>query len=233
MNKLLQRLSALFILLASACWAQGEHRCPQVPLKAEVADIAFVFIGGFGDGSTGIVQQLYQICPPLVQGKRELRAYYHWDGDDMAQPWPRIAGVMADVLAFRAQNPQAAIVVVGHSLGAVAAFELANRVPHLYLATLDPVDRESKRQRPADVLWWGHSYVTNSASNRDFIFTTAGRWGSCPAADFNKECDGRQPHELGRCYIHDYAYDLFLTRGKGKDKKSLFQALQEQVALRF
>lgn len=228
MSFLWQKLTMFFLLLAGACWAQGEHRCQQVRLEAEAADIAFVFIGGFGDGSTGIVHQLYKLCPPLVAAKRELRAYYHWDGDDMAQPWPRIAGLMADVLAFRAQNPQACIVLVGHSLGAVAALELAARVPQLYLVTLDPVDRESRRQRPADVLWWGHAYVTHSASKRDFIFSTAGRWGSCPTADVDKQCDGRELHELGRCYIHDYAYDLFLTRGKGE--QSLFEALQAVLA---
>lgn len=230
MKSLLRKLIAFVLLLTGYCWAAGaQHRCPQQPLPVEKADIAFVFIGGFGDGSTGIVHQLYQLCPPLQEGRSELRGYYHWDGDDMQLPWPRVAGVMADVLRFRELNPQSPIVVVGHSLGAVAALELAARVPHLYLVTLDPVDRESSRQRPKQVKWWGHAYVSHSASGRDFIFSAAGRWGSCSLADVNKNCDGRKPHELGRCYIHDYAYDLFLSRGEAE--KSLFELLQGQLQI--
>ncbi len=226
MRRFIHQVLLVFVLCTSNCWAQAY---PQVRLEAKPADIAFVFIGGLGDESTGIVHQLYQRCPQLSQSLTESRGYYHWDGDEMNQPWPHLGGVMEDVLAFRLQNPQSRVVILGHSLGAVAALELAVRIPHTYLITLDPVDRQSSRQRPINVQWWGHAYISHSESARDILFQLAGRWGDCPTANISKNCDGRTLSSFGRRYIHDYAYDMFLSGNS--EQKSLFELLRAQLRL--
>lgn len=223
------RLCLFLLACFSPSHAAAPASYPSQPLRPEKAQVALIFIGGFADNITGIVAQLSQQCPPLDPQRVETRAYYHWDeGLEKGEAWPYMQAVSQDILTFRQHNPQATLVLIGHSYGAVAALELAALLPPssapLYLISLDPVDLRSTRKRPPTLTWWGHTYVRNSPSSRDLIFQTAGRWGDAPQADLSQAADGSLPNEFGHRIIHDYAYDLLLSRGT--NPHSLWQALQ-------
>lgn len=207
--------------LVAGCEEQSPHVYAQRPLPVRQAEVALVFIGGFGDEVTGIVEYLARRFPESALGMQSeaVRAYYHWNGgcvEDATEGFRRIAD---DVAAFRRANPGAAVVLVGHSMGAAAALKVAELQPlmkapsGIYLVTLDPADRVVKPVRPAGVSWWGNCYVENSRSQHDFIIASGGRWNHCAAADYNVVFDGRDTDEYGHPYIHDNAMSLLMSSG--------------------
>ena len=207
-----------------------QYPYPQQPVPQKKADLLLVFIGGFGDEISGIMAHSSRLLPRLADA--EARAYYHWHGSCPTDPSRGLQSIIADVTAFRQQNPKADVVLVGHSMGAAMALNLAASLSvspeqgRVVLLTLDPTDRAVQPQRPASVSWWGNAYVTQSQSGRDFLFELGGRWNHCAEADINLRFDGRQKDEYGQAYIHDNAYSLLMSRG-GSQPQSLHELLRE------
>lgn len=207
---------------------------PQVSLAPQKAQLALVFIGGFGDEVSGIVAHVSQVLPRL-QSVPEARAYYHWNGgvvQDARQGYQVIAN---DVEAFCQHNAAAQVVLIGHSMGAAAALRVADllagaaaRPERLMVLTLDPADRSVKPVRPQGVAWWGNAYVVNSRSAHDFIAQLGGRWNHCSQADVNICFDGRRADEFGHFFIHDNALSLLLSR-RGSAQVSLLDLLKLQL----
>lgn len=205
---------------------------PQAPLPLEKAQAALVFIGGMADEWTGIVHHLANNTPWLPIDGQQLRAYHYWHmgtEDESRQAAPRLAERLQ---AFRAINPAAPLVLVGHSLGASTALRAATLLDGqpggpVYLVTLDPVDRRTTPVRPKCVTWWGNCYIVNSQDARDFIPKLGGRWNACAGADVNIRMDGRTRDDYGYPYQHGGAMSMLFCKGDGA--QSLYLLLCEQI----
>lgn len=204
---------------------------PQRPLRAAPAELAVVMIGGFGDEISGIIEQTARFMPPLA--KHEARAYYHWNGGVPADAAQGVRLIAEHVRRFQQSNPQANVVLLGHSFGASTALQVAQLLApatqaqvesrgRILLLTIDPSDRMVQPKRPAAVTWWGNCYVVHSQSDHDFIVEWGGRWGHCQEADVNIRFDGRRTDEYGQQFIHDNALALLLS-ARGSGSRSLYQ----------
>ncbi len=192
------------------------HALPQEPLPAVQADRALLLIGGFGDEIHGI---MHHLTGRLRQIQAAPVAYYHWHAGRPDVPREGIQSIARDIATFRHLNPQADIVLIGHSLGAGTALRLAAMLPpgqgRVYLLTLDPIDSTCTPVRPRTVTWWGNAYITHSQSGYDFLLAAGGRWNACRAADINLRFDGRCRDEQGMPYIHDRAEAMLFSRTLG------------------
>ena len=200
---------------------------PQRPLQVTSAELAVVMIGGFGDEISGIIEHAARRLPPFKQ--KEVRAYYHWNGGVLADAAQGVRLIAEHVQRFQRNNPQADIVLLGHSFGASTALQVAALLPpraegqgRIFLLTIDPSDRMVRPTRPAGVSWWGNCYVTHSQSDHDFIVEWGGRWNHCSGADVNIRYDGRRADEYGQLFIHDNALSLFMST-RGSNRRSLYQ----------
>ncbi len=200
---------------AAAFRAGGAPLIAQRPLPPLRGERALVFVGGFGDELSGIVSQLARAVPPPEPGVPELRAYYHWNAGNDAEPQRAPGQLAADIRAFLRVNPGAEVVLIGHSMGAGTALKalqlLAAGEGRFYLLTLDPADRSTRPERPACVAWWGNAWLSHSQSLRDFLPAMGGRWNACAGADMNLHFDGRRPNSWGRLPIHDDAAAFLLA----------------------
>ncbi len=208
-------------------FASNAKYIPQVPLAAQSAPAACIFIGGYADELGGYFNRVGTNLPVLPQWGEVPRAYYHWHYSKQAEYQKAPARIAKDIDAFRKMNPKAPIALMGHSLGAAAAVQVANLLSpdygKIYLVTVDPVDRVASRQRPKQVTWWGNAYVLHSQSNRDFAHQMGGRWGKVKGADVNLLFDGRLRDERGYPFIHDNAWSLITSRST--HPRSLFEEL--------
>ncbi len=199
----------------------------QVPLRSENADAALIFIGGYADELGGYFHKVGEAFPALPRMKKQARAYYHWHGGNQSEAHLATERIAKDIDAFRKHNPTSNFLIIVNSRGAARALEGSRRLraggAPLYLVTVDPVDRVSPRTRPAQLTWWGNSYVVNSQSNRDFVHEMSGRWKETKGADVNLRFDGHQSDERGYPFIHDNAWSL-LTSRVGQ-KLSLYEEL--------
>ncbi len=202
----------------------------QKPLKAEAADYALVLVGGYTDELGGYLAHLYPGLPQVLPRKREQRAYYHWNGGTPNHPQKGLAQVRAHLEAFRQMNPQAPLGRIGHSMGGASALELVRGLKAgaaIYLLTLDPVDRQSSRTRPANLSWWGNAHVQGSRNERDFIFRLGGRWGHNKEADVNLCLKGNERDPWGRLFIHDNAAGILF--GRGSAAASLYELVRAKL----
>lgn len=204
---------------------------PQVPLSAQGKGTAVIFIGGFGDEISRIMPNVMLRLPSL-DGGAETRAYYHWHAGYPDNVEQGAVGISSHIAAYRRNNPGAAIVLIGHSMGASMALRAAHLLNPadggVYVITLDPADRSYTPRRPDAVKWWGNAYVINSLSGHDYIAVLGGRWNSCRQADVNLRFDGRNRDEAGLHYIHDNALSLLLSRGT-KSGVSLYDLLLKRL----
>lgn len=214
--------------------AQQAYPNPQRPLPLQQADVALVFIGGFGDEVSGIVEYMARRTPPMAA--REARAYYHRHGGFVADAPKGYREIADAIMAFREKNPAADVVLIGHSMGAATALKVAELLPaaeagqgRVLLVTIDPADRVVQPIRPASVYWWGNCYVVNSQSGHDFIAELGGRWNHCDQADANIQFSGLRTDEYGHAFIHDNAFSLFMSR-KGSSSLSLRDLLQRHLS---
>lgn len=204
---------------------------PQVELAEEAAgSAAVIFIGGLGDEISGIVPHMMGLVPKLRQ--RETRAYYHWHLGVPANVEQGAAQLAERISAFRRRSTKADVILIGHSMGAASALRTARYLSpqdgRVFLITLDPSDRSCSPERPESVCWWGNAYVENSLSGHDYIAVLGGRWNDCSEADVNICFDGRLQDEAGYNYIHDNAYALMLSRGRGR-YPSLYDSLRQAL----
>lgn len=201
-----------------AC-AQLRQPLPQLPLALRSnGGTAVIFIGGFGDEISRIIPHTMAMLPALTP--KETRAYYHWHGGNPAEPELGAAQLAERIAQYRQLNPQADLVLIGHSMGATLALRTAAHLNRedgrVFVLTLDPADRSYHPQRAAAVTWWGNAYVINSRSGHDFIAAIGGRWNACREADVNLCFDGRLRDEFGHYYIHDNAFSLLTSSGRGR-----------------
>lgn len=207
------------------------HIIPQVELAEDAAGgTAVIFIGGLGDEISGIVPHMMRLVPKLSQ--QETRAYYHWHLGVPTDVEQGAAQLAERISAFRRSCSRADVVLIGHSMGAASALRTARYLSpqdgRVFLITLDASDRSCSPERPESICWWGNAYVENSLSGHDYIAVLGGRWNACSEADVNICFDGRMQDEAGYHYIHDNAYALMLSRGRGR-YPSLFDSLNEAL----
>ncbi len=194
-------------------------RRSQVPLKAEQADVAVVFIGGFAEKVAARFRKLYESTPPLPAEGRQLRAHYAWDGGRGNVFFHSTARIRRDLEAFFAVNPHADLVIVGHSYGGSAAMDVVRhlRGPHgrVLVATVDPVSRRSRShpgERPAGVDYWVNAYCSDYENYKDSIAWVGGAWRHCPQADLNIPFSGEDRDAEDHRYQHAYPLPLFADK---------------------
>ncbi len=190
-------------------------RRSQEPLKADQADVAVVFIGGFAEKVMARFRMLYESTPPFPVEGRQLRAHYAWDGDS-GKIIPDTERIRRDLEAFFAVNPLADLIIVGHSYGGSSSLDVVRHLkgPHgrIIVATVDPVSRMERsypRQRPAGIDFWVNSYCSDYEDWKDSIAVVGGAWRHCEQADKNLPFSGDMRDARGKRYQHAYPLQLF------------------------
>ncbi len=194
-------------------------RRSQEPLRAEQADVAVVFIGGFAEKVCARFRRLYESTPLLPAEGRQLRAHYAWDGDSGELFCPGTERIRRDLEAFFAVNPQADLVIVGHSYGGSSAMDVVRHLRgshgRVLVATVDPVSRLKRsypRERPEGVDFWVNGYCSDYEDWKDSIAWVGGAWRHCPQADLNLPFSGEDRDRSGLRYQHAYPLPLFEDR---------------------
>ncbi len=191
------------------------RRC-QEPLRAEQADVAVVFIGGFAEKVMARFRMLYESTPLFPVEGRQLRAHYAWDGDS-GKIIPDTETIRRDLEAFFAVNPLADLIIVGHSYGGSSTLDVVRHLkkPHgrIIVATVDPVSRLERsfpRQRPEGIAFWVNAYCSNYEDWKDSIAWVGGAWRHCEQADVNLPFSGEARDDRGKRYQHAYPLQLFM-----------------------
>ncbi len=194
-------------------------RRSQEPLRAEKADVAVVFIGGFAEKVAARFRRLYESTPPLPAEGRQLRAHYCWDGGRGNVFFHSTSRIRRDLEAFFALNPQADLVLIGHSYGGSAAMDVVRHLKgahgRVLVATVDPVSRRERshpRERPEGVDFWVNSYCSDYEDYKDSVAWLGGAWRHCEAADMNLPFSGKDRDRCGKRYQHAYPLQLFEDR---------------------
>lgn len=192
-------------------------RRTQMRLPAEAAEVAVIFIGGFGDVLTANFRCVYEGMPLLPTAGRQLRACYAWDGAEghLLQHDTRM--VQQDVKAFLAVNPGADLVFVGHSYGGSAVMDIMRHLagePYgkVLVATLDPVscrERSHPQERAEGVCYWVNAYCAPYRSPMDLAAHVGGPWRECAQADVNLCFSGEAEDAEGKRYRHSRPLSLF------------------------
>ena len=196
-------------------------RRKQLPLPAEKADVAVIFVGGFTEQVLLHFREVYEKTPLLPCKGRQLRAYYAWDSGTGNLFFHSTWKLQRDLRAFLAVNPQADVVLLGHSYGGSAIMDALRNiedVPHtgkVLVVTLDPVSRRERskpRERAAMVDYWVNSYCSPYRNVRDVAAWMGGPWGECPQADANVAYSGQNRDAEGRRYAHVHPEPMFLEK---------------------
>lgn len=202
-------------------------RRKQLPLPAEKADVAVVFVGGFSEQVLLHFRQVYEQMPPLPCEGRQLRAYYAWDSGTGNLLFHSTWKLQRDLRTFLQLNPQADVVLLGHSYGGSAIMDALRQlgdVPHsgkVLVVTLDPVSRRERskpRERAQMVDYWVNAYCSPYRNVRDVAAWLGGPWGHCPQADENLAYSGRQRDEDGDRFAHVYPEPLLMEKAPGAEK---------------
>ncbi len=194
-------------------------RRSQEPLRAEQADVAVVFIGGFAEKVMARFRRLYESMPVLPAEGRQLRAHYAWEGGEGNVLFHNTRRIREDLQAFFAVNPQADLVIVGHSYGGSAAMDVVRHLKgshgRVLVATVDPVSRRERsqpRQRPEGIAFWVNSYCSEYKDVKDSVAWAGGAWKHCTQADVNVPFSGDERDLVGRRFQHAYPLPLFEAR---------------------
>ncbi len=212
----------------------------QSPLPIEKADCAVIFVGGFLDCFFGSVRRSFNDLPPLQNRQtpyKELRAYYHWEGNQGNIFYHNTDVATADILKWIQLNPKGTLVLIGHSYGGSASMDIASRIPQefegkLLVATLDPVsrrDRSHPRQRAPRVDYWVNSYVTKRRAFHELFIMMAGTWNTCPEANQNLRFYGTTNSFIKELnHAHRYAQVLLIERDP-EQNVSVWECLQQYL----
>lgn len=192
-------------------------RRTQVRLPAEPAEVAVIFIGGFGDVMTANFRCVYEGMPLLPTAGRQLRACYAWDGAEGNLLKHDTQLACRDIKAFLQVNPGADLVFVGHSYGGSAVMDIMRRLEgaaygKVVVATLDPVScraRSFPKQRAGGVLYWVNAYCAPYRSPMDIAARVGGPWRACEQADANLCFSGKEKDSQGKAYRHSRPQSLF------------------------
>ncbi len=208
-------------------------RRKQLPLPAEKADVAVVFVGGFSEQVLLHFRQVYENTPLLPCKGRQLRAYYAWDSGTGNLFFHSTWKLQRDLRAFLAVNPQADVVLLGHSYGGSAIMDALRKlddVPHsgqVLVVTIDPVSRRKRskpRERAPMVDFWVNSYCSAYRNVRDVAAWAGGPWRHCEQADVNLAFSGTQRDADGDRYAHVYPEPMLMEVAPGAEK-SAYQEL--------
>ena len=211
------------------------ERRTQEPLRAEQADVAFIFVGGFAEPVLLQFREIYEKTPPLPCAGKQLRAYYAWESGTGNLLFHSTWKLQRDLRAFLALNPAADVVLVGHSYGGSAIMDALRGVadvPHegrVLVLTVDPVSRRERskpRERAPQVDYWVNAYCYPYRNVRDIAARLGGPWRECPAADVNLRFSALQRDAEGRRYAHVYPESLLNERPQGQEKSAYEHLLE-------
>lgn len=201
----------------------------QCPLPAEKADVAFIFVGGFTEQVLLHFRQVYEKLPPLPCKGRQLRAFYAWDSGTGNLAFHSTWKLQRDLHAFLTLNPQADVVLVGHSYGGSAIMDALRHMkatPHdgkVLVATIDPVSRRQRskpRERAEGVDFWVNAYCDPYRNVRDVAAWTGGPWRFCPQADVNLHYPGTERDAAGDRFAHVYPEPMVVEPAPGAGKST-------------
>lgn len=208
-------------------------RRTQERLMPEKADAAVVFVGGFAEPLLTRVRAVYERMPVLPLEGKQYRAFYAWDGGKGSLFAHNTQVLQGDLKAFLRVNPQADLIVVGHSYGGSAVMDALRHIGpvagRVVVVTLDPVSRRERsapRDRAPGVDYWINVYCDEKRTLRDAIVSIGGPWGHCPQADENYAFFGTQRDARGKRFQHGYPEPLFYERMPGQ-KQSAYERLVE------
>lgn len=193
-------------------------RRTQVRLPAEKAEVAVVFVGGFGDVLTANFRCVYEGMPLLPVEGRQVRACYAWDGAQGHLLKHDTLLLQEDIRAFLSVNPGADLVFVGHSYGGSAVMDVVRHLEgaaygKIVVVTLDPVscrDRSYPKRRAAGVSYWVNAYCAPYRSPMDLAAKVGGPWRECEQADVNLCFSGKEKDKQGQAYRHSRPQSLFV-----------------------
>lgn len=196
-------------------------RREQVRLPDEKADMAVIFVGGFTELMLTHLRSTYETMSPLPCEGRQLRAFYGWEGGTGSLLYHTTALLQRDLRAFIKRNPQAEIVLIGHSYGGSAIMDAlrhlhdVNEHGHITAVTLDPVSRfkaSAPRERAQIVDYWINTYCDPYCDIADVVPMVGGAWRHCPQADVNFNYLGTAYDSKGRRFQHRYPEPLLMER---------------------
>ena len=202
-------------------------RRKQLPLPAEKADVAVIFVGGFTEQVLLHFREVYEQMPPLPCKGRQLRAYYAWDSGTGNLLFHSTWKLQRDLRAFLRLNPAADVVLLGHSYGGSATMDALRQlddVPHtgkVLVVTLDPVSRRERskpQERAPMVDFWVNAYCSPYRNVRDVAAWMGGAWGHCPQADENMAYSGKLRDADGKRFAHVHPEPLLMEPPPGGGK---------------
>ncbi len=219
----------------------------QDPLPEEKSDMAFVFIGGFGDEESGNMRRCYDALPEAIKTlPAELReqkiisGFYHWEGDEgnlLRHDTKDIQDNLNDWLKI---NPSSTLIIIGHSYGGSASMDVARHLdqsikPNLYVVTLDPVSRRPKskpRHRSENCVYWVNSYIHARRSIDELTPVIGGAWKNCEEADVNVSFSGKTKDFTNKDkHLHARSIPLLFEHGENMPScawEELVKALVKQ-----
>lgn len=209
-------------------------RRQQLPLPAEQAEVAVVFVGGFTEQTLLHFRGVYEKMPPLPCKGRQLRAYYAWDSGTGNLLFHSTWKLQRDLRAFLRLNPGADVVLLGHSYGGSAIMDALRHVqdvPHegkVLVVTVDPVSRRERscpRERAPQVDFWINAYCSPYTNVQDFAAWLGGPWGRCGQADVNLHYPGTQRGADGARFAHVYPEPLVMEPAPGSSKSTYGELL--------
>lgn len=204
-------------------------RRAQLPLPAQQADLAVIFVGGFTEQVLLHFRSVYEKMPPLPCRGKQLRAYYAWDSGTgnllVHSTWK----LQRDLRAFLRLNPQADVVLLGHSYGGSAIMDAlrgVQDVPHagkVLVVTVDPVSRRARslpRARAPQVDFWINAYCSPYRHVGDVVAWLGGPWGHCPQAELNLHYPGTARGADGARFSHVYPEAMVMEVAPGAQKST-------------
>lgn len=184
-----------------------------------------VFIGGFGDMWSGILDRVHHDFEGWLHDRPFAKSYYHWDGGALGFLYDNCHRIARDIFEFQKEFPDIPVVIIGHSYGGSAGMEVARKIYELngrpcslILLTIDAVSRRQPRKRAEGLLFWGNSYLSEGGGLFEFIPRAGGRWGYLDEADINISYSGFSQDSKGKCFDHRIPAPFIFEACSGHEK---------------